>query len=43
MGFLKTEKKPILAISMAPNPSPWGGAIPFVWQLEAILKCNLLR
>jgi len=38
MGFLNTEKKPILAISMAPNRSPWGGASPFVWQLEAIMK-----
>ena len=38
MGFLNTEKKPILAISMAPSRSPWGGASPFVWQLEAIMK-----
>jgi glycosyltransferase involved in cell wall biosynthesis len=31
-------KPPSIAISMAPNRSPWGGASPFVWQLEAIMK-----
>ena len=31
-------KKPIIAISMAPTRSPWGGASPFVWQLAALLK-----
>jgi len=38
MGFFDIEKKPLIAISMAPNRSPWGGASPFVWQLEAIMK-----
>lgn len=36
--FFKQKHKPILAISMAPTRSPWGGASPFVWQLEALMK-----
>ena len=28
---------------MAPNRSPWGGASPFVWQLEAIMKRRCWR
>lgn len=36
--FFQTTRRPILAISMAPTRSPWGGASPFVWQLEALMR-----
>ena len=35
-GFNKI-KKPTIAISMAPTRSPWGGASPFVWQLQEMM------
>jgi len=31
-------RKPIVAVSMAPTRSPWGGASPFVLQFEAIMQ-----
>lgn len=37
MIFLR-KKQPVIAISMVPTRSPWGGASPFVWQLQTILK-----
>ena len=36
-GF-NTIRKPIVAVSMAPTRSPWGGASPFVLQFEAIMQ-----
>ncbi|MFA7233381.1 MAG: hypothetical protein WC076_04640 [Terrimicrobiaceae bacterium] len=30
--------KPVVAVSMVPTRSPWGGASPFVWQLHDILR-----
>jgi glycosyltransferase involved in cell wall biosynthesis len=36
-GFNK-NRKPIVAVSMAPTRSPWGGASPFVLQFEAIMQ-----
>lgn len=38
MNFGLFQRRPCLAISMAPTLSPWGGASPFVWQLAALLK-----
>lgn len=32
-----------MAVSMAPTRSPWGGASPFVWQLETILRRRGMR
>jgi glycosyltransferase involved in cell wall biosynthesis len=37
MIFSKTSK-PVVAVSMVPTRSPWGGASPFVWQLQDILQ-----
>ncbi len=31
-------QRPVVAVSLAPTRSPWGGASPFVWQLEAALR-----
>ncbi len=36
--FFQNSHRPIIAISMAPTRSPWGGASPFVWQLAALLR-----
>ena len=36
-GF-NTIRKPIVAVSMAPTRSPWGGASPFVLQFEAMMQ-----
>lgn len=33
----------MVAVSMAPTRSPWGGASPFVWQLETILRRRGMR
>ncbi len=36
--IFRKSSKPVIAISMAPNRSPWGGASPFVWQLDATMR-----
>jgi len=36
--FFSKPSKPVIAVSMVPTRSPWGGASPFVWQLERVLK-----
>lgn len=38
MWFSRNKDKPVIAISMAPSSSPWGGSSPFVWQLMAVLN-----
>lgn len=32
------KNRPVVAISMVPTRSPWGGSSPFVWQLHQILR-----
>lgn len=36
--FLRRDERPVVAVSMVPTRSPWGGASPFVWQLQRILE-----
>lgn len=36
--IFRKSSKPVIAISMAPNRSPWGGASPFVWQLDSTMR-----
>jgi glycosyltransferase involved in cell wall biosynthesis len=36
--FFLPKNRPTIAISMAPTRSPWGGASPFVWQLESLMR-----
>jgi glycosyltransferase involved in cell wall biosynthesis len=36
--FFHSKNRPTIAISMAPTRSPWGGASPFVWQLESLMR-----
>ena len=43
MRIFQTDHRPVVAISMAPTRSPWGGASPFVWQLQRLLERRRCR